>query len=100
MIPSASFPLKDGKTTIPARGLGTFQVDPKVYPDGSVKDSVLKALATGYRHFDAALAYSWGSVEKEVGQALRESNVPREEVFIVTKLYGHQLRFWRHYGEL
>ena len=87
MIPPTSFELNDPlKTHIPSRGLGCFQVDPKDYPEGSVKDSVKHALAAGYRHFDTALAYDWGKVEKAVGEAIRESSVPREECFIVTKL--------------
>ncbi|WEW55102.1 hypothetical protein PRK78_000530 [Emydomyces testavorans] len=83
-----SFPLKNTSIRIPSRGLGTFQVDPSVYPAGSVKDSVLHALKLGYRHIDAALAYSWGAVERDVGAAIRESGVAREEVFVVTKLHN------------
>jgi diketogulonate reductase-like aldo/keto reductase len=72
--------------------LGTFQVDPTLYPDNSVKDSVLQALRLGYRHIDAAFGYGWGSVEREIGEAIRESGIPRDELFIVTKLYGLRLR--------
>ena len=86
MFPPTSFPLKDSSIQIPSRGLGTFQPDPKIYPQGSVKTSVLKALEAGYRHFDAALGYGWGSVEKEIGEAIKESNIDRSELFIVTKL--------------
>ena len=86
MAPLESFHLRGTSKTIPSRGLGTFQVDPKVYPVGSVKDSVLHALQVGYRHIDAALGYGWGSVERDVGQAVKESGIPREDMFIVTKL--------------
>lgn len=86
MAPQERFKLKDTGFTIPSRGLGTFQVDPKAYPEGSVKSSVLHALKTGYRHIDTALGYGWGAVEREVGIAVRESQIPREEIFIVTKL--------------
>ena len=87
MIPPTSFTLNDSlKTSIPSRGLGTFQVDAKAYPEGSVKESVKCALEVGYRHFDAALGYGWGSVEREIGEAIRESGIDRKEVFIVTKL--------------
>lgn len=86
MAPQERFNLKDTSLTIPSRGLGTFQVDPKAYPEGSVKDSVLHALKIGYRHIDAALGYGWGAVEKEIGLAVRESQIPREDIFIVTKL--------------
>ncbi|KAL8994134.1 MAG: hypothetical protein Q9169_005810 [Polycauliona sp. 2 TL-2023] len=88
MIPPTSFALHGYSARIPSRGLGTFQVDPKEYPEGSVKDSVLKALEVGYRHLDAALGYGWGSVEVSIGQAIKESKVPREELFIDTKLHN------------
>lgn len=87
MRPADSFTLKNTSIQIPSRGLGTFQVDPKVYPEGSVKDSVLQALKLGYRHIDAALGYGWGSVERDIGAAIAESGVAREELFVVTKLY-------------
>ena len=92
MIPPASFPLQGTSIRIPSRGLGTFQPDPKTYPEGSVKASVLKALELGYRHIDAALGYGWGSVEQSVGEAIKESGILREELFIVTKLY--QIPVW------
>ncbi|EER28504.1 alcohol dehydrogenase, putative [Coccidioides posadasii C735 delta SOWgp] len=85
---ATSFALKNTSIRIPARGLGTFQVDPSLYPEGSVKDSVLHALKVGYRHIDAALAYGWGSVERDIGAAIRASGVPREDVFVVTKLHN------------
>jgi diketogulonate reductase-like aldo/keto reductase len=87
MLPPTSFTLKNSPVRIPARGLGTFQVDPKVYPEGSIKASVLKALEVGYRHLDAALGYGWGAVEKGIGEAIRESGIAREEIFVVTKLW-------------
>lgn len=88
MFPPNSFPLHGSTTRTPSRGLGTFQVDPKEYPEGSVKASVLKAISVGYRHIDAALGYGWGSVEVAIGQAIKESEVPRQEFFIVPKLYA------------
>ncbi|KAL9120852.1 MAG: hypothetical protein Q9187_002590 [Circinaria calcarea] len=88
MIPPKSFSLKGTSIRIPSRGLGTFQPDPKAYPNTSVKDSVLQALKVGYRHLDAALAYGFGTVEKDIGAAIRESGIPREEIFIVTKLHN------------
>jgi diketogulonate reductase-like aldo/keto reductase len=87
MIPADSFALKNTSVRIPSRGLGTFQVDPKVYPEGSVKNSVLQALVLGYRHIDAAFGYGWGSVERDIGAAIDESGIAREELFVVTKLY-------------
>jgi diketogulonate reductase-like aldo/keto reductase len=69
--------LSDG-TSIPLLGLGVWQV-----PDGApTVNAVRWALELGYRHIDTAQAYG---NEKGVGQGLRESGVPREDVFITTK---------------
>ncbi|CZT11977.1 uncharacterized protein RCO7_07987 [Rhynchosporium graminicola] len=87
MLPPDSFPLKGTNMRIPSRGLGTFQADPKLYPEGSVKASVLRAIKHGYRHIDAAYGYGSGFVGKEVGAAIAECGVPREELFVVTKLH-------------
>ncbi|KAI8371743.1 NADP-dependent oxidoreductase domain-containing protein [Radiomyces spectabilis] len=65
---------------IPAVGLGTYRSKPE-----EVYDAVLKAIKTGYRHIDAA--YIYGN-EKEVGKAIRDSGVPREELFVTTKLWN------------
>jgi diketogulonate reductase-like aldo/keto reductase len=75
--------LADG-STIPTLGFGVWQV-----PDGSQCESAVRwALELGYRHIDTAQAYG---NEESVGQALRDSGVPREEVFITTKFYpGHE----------
>lgn len=67
--------------SIPAIGFGTFQSDSK---NERVKDLVLEALKHGYRHIDTA--YSYGN-EKEIGQAIRKSGIPRKELFVTTKLY-------------
>jgi diketogulonate reductase-like aldo/keto reductase len=71
--------LADGNE-IPLLGLGVWQV-----PDGAeCVNAVRWALDVGYRHIDTAQAYG---NEESVGQALRESGVPREDVFITTKFY-------------
>jgi diketogulonate reductase-like aldo/keto reductase len=71
--------LGDGNE-IPLLGLGVWQV-----PNGpECVDAVRWALELGYRHIDTAQAYG---NEESVGQALRESGVPREEVFLTTKFY-------------
>ena len=71
--------LADG-TAIPTLGLGVWQV-----PNGAeCVNAVRWALDAGYRHIDTAQAYG---NEESVGRALRESGVPREEVFITTKFY-------------
>ena len=63
---------------IPVLGLGVWQV-----PDGpECVNAVRWALEAGYRHIDTAQAYH---NEESVGRALRESGVPREQVFITTK---------------
>ena len=69
--------LADGNA-IPLLGLGVWQI-----PNGhECVDAVRWALELGYRHIDTAQAYG---NEESVGQGLRESGVPRDEVFITTK---------------
>jgi len=71
--------LADG-TAIPVLGLGVWQV-----PDGTQCERAVRwALEAGYRHIDTAQAYR---NEGSVGRALRDSGVPRKEVFITTKFY-------------
>jgi 2,5-diketo-D-gluconate reductase A len=71
--------LADG-SAIPTLGLGVWQV-----PNGpECEHAVRWALELGYRHVDTAQAYG---NEESVGRALRDSGVPREEVFITTKFY-------------
>jgi diketogulonate reductase-like aldo/keto reductase len=75
----ASFTLNNG-VTVPTIGLGTFQSEAS---NSRVKDAVKMALKLGYRHIDGANAYG---NEKEVGEAIKESGVPREEIFVTSKL--------------
>ena len=63
---------------IPAIGLGTWQS-----PPNEVYEAVKFALQKGYRHIDTALAYG---NEKEVGAGIKDSGVPREEIWVTTKL--------------
>jgi diketogulonate reductase-like aldo/keto reductase len=71
--------LDDG-SSIPVLGLGVWQV-----PNGpECVNAVRWALELGYRHIDTAQAYG---NEESVGRALRDSGVPREEVFVTTKFY-------------
>lgn len=74
---SLSFTLNTGDK-IPAVGLGTWQSKP-----GEVRDAVAAALRAGYRHIDTAAAYG---NEREVGLGIKDSGVPREEIWITTKL--------------
>jgi diketogulonate reductase-like aldo/keto reductase len=69
----------NNSVTIPAIGLGVFQTP----PDETVA-AVVAALKAGYRHIDTAAAYG---NEKEVGQGIRDSGVPRDEIFIETKVW-------------
>lgn len=78
--------LNDG-VEIPVYGFGTFQIP----ADGSTCKAVSEALDLGIRHIDTAVAYF---NEQEVGQAIRESGIPREEIFLTSKLwlqdYGYE----------
>ena len=71
--------LNDGNK-IPAIGFGVFMIP----NDGPTYDAVLQALKAGYRHIDTAAAYF---NEEDVGKAVRDSGIPREEIFITSKLW-------------
>ena len=71
--------LRDGNT-IPAVGFGVFLIP----NDGSTYDAVTTALRLGYRHIDTAAAYF---NEDEVGRAVRDSGIPRDEIFVTSKLW-------------
>ncbi|KAK0619030.1 aldo-keto reductase [Immersiella caudata] len=73
------FTLNNG-TKVPAVGLGTFQGESG---NSLVKEAVSAALRLGYRHIDGANAYG---NEKEIGEAIRESGIPREEIYVTSKL--------------
>jgi diketogulonate reductase-like aldo/keto reductase len=66
---------------IPLLGLGVWQIP----TGGSTKQAIDWALAAGYRHIDTAKFYN---NEAEVGQAVRESTVSRQDIFVTTKLWG------------
>jgi 2,5-diketo-D-gluconate reductase A len=63
---------------IPQLGFGVFQIAPK-----DTRQATLAALEVGYRHIDTAEMYG---NEKEVGEAVRESGVDRDDVFVTSKL--------------
>lgn len=67
---------------MPILGLGTYSLHGDV-----CVNSVKAALAAGFRKFDTASIYD---NEEEVGQGVRESGVPRGEIFVATKLYPNQ----------
>ncbi len=77
--PVPTTPLNDGRR-LPVIGLGTWPLD-----DDGAERVVSTALELGYRHIDTAVPYG---NEVGVGRALASSSLPREELFVVTKLDG------------
>lgn len=71
--------LADG-VEIPRLGFGVYQI-----PKADTAHTVLTAFETGYRHVDTAAAYG---NEREVGQAVRSSALPRSELFVTTKVWN------------
>lgn len=77
---TSTYQLSNG-VKIPMVGFGTWQT-----PSGQIaKEAVLTALEAGYRHIDTAAAYE---NEASVGQAISESGLAREALFITTKLWN------------
>ncbi|MBR6768002.1 MAG: aldo/keto reductase [Clostridia bacterium] len=76
-----SFVLSNG-ILIPCLGFGTWQS-----PPDEAASSVRHALLSGYRHIDTAAQYG---NEPDVGRGIRESGVPREEIFLTTKLWNDE----------
>lgn len=74
-INTETFTLNDG-CKIPKVGFGTMRID---------KSGILEALKAGYRQLDTAAIYK---NEQEVGAAIKESGIPRNELFVVTKLWN------------
>ena len=71
---------------MPILGFGVYQI-----PKEDTKQAVLEALKVGYRHIDTAQSYF---NEAEVGEAISESGIPREEIFLTNKIwidnYGYE----------
>ncbi|MGY5340187.1 aldo/keto reductase [Levilactobacillus spicheri] len=86
MTQTPTIQLNDGNQ-IPAIGFGTFQIP----DDGTTYQAVKDALAAGYRHIDTAVAYF---NEDEVGRAVRDSGIPRDQIWVISKLwlqdYGYE----------
>jgi len=76
-IPSLT--LNDG-VAIPQFGFGVFQI-----PPAATAEAVTTALELGYRHIDTAAIYG---NEAEVGEAIAASGIPRDELFVTTKLWN------------
>lgn len=73
-----SLPLHNSTVRIPRLGFGVYRS-----PTHQCAQSSLKALEVGYRHIDTAQFYG---NESEVGEALRNSGLPRDQVFVTTKI--------------
>lgn len=69
---------------VPALGFGTWALSGR-----AAYEATLSALALGYRHIDTALIYG---NEAEIGRAIRDSRIPRDEIFLVTKIPPSNLR--------
>lgn len=74
-----NFKLNNG-VEIPSVGLGTWKSKPE-----EVYDAVLVALEAGYRHIDTAAIYG---NEAEIGKAIKDSNVKREDIFLTSKVWN------------
>ena len=79
MTRNQTLQLNDGHS-IPQLGFGVWQVDADV-----AEDVVSRALKIGYRHIDTAKIYG---NEEGVGRAIAKSGIPREELFVTTKLWN------------
>ncbi|OQD62777.1 hypothetical protein PENPOL_c011G03608 [Penicillium polonicum] len=75
-----TFTLSNG-AQIPAIGLGTWQ------DEEAQEAAVLAALHAGYRHIDTARCYG---TEPAVGKAIKQSGIPREEIFVTSKLWNNK----------
>lgn len=76
--------IEAGGARIPRIGFGTFELEPQV-----AYARVGDALAAGYRHIDTAQIYG---NEAAVGAAIRESGVPRDQIFLTTKVWVDRFR--------
>lgn len=68
---------------MPDLGMGTFRLEGK-----TAYNSVRMALEVGFRHIDTAQIYG---NEKQIGEAIKDSNIPRDELFITTKVWNDNL---------
>ncbi|WP_106498154.1 aldo/keto reductase [Lentibacillus sp. Marseille-P4043] len=86
MNPNTTKRLNNGKQ-IPQLGLGVYKV-----PAEQVYETVKNALELGYRHIDTASFYG---NEEGVGKAIKDSGIPREEIFVTTKVWNDDHGFER-----
>ncbi|MGP4038403.1 aldo/keto reductase [Gracilibacillus sp. D59] len=73
----------NNESEIPAVGLGVYKAE----PGDEVYHAVRSALELGYRHIDTASLYA---NEEGVGQAIKDSGIPREEIFVTTKVWNDE----------
>ncbi|KAA1472715.1 Aldo/keto reductase [Dentipellis sp. KUC8613] len=86
-LPKVKLPNANG-VEMPALGLGCWSgTTPEQW--ATSKPWILSALKSGYRLLDTAYGYG---TEQYVGEAIRESGIPREEIFVITKLPWHHAR--------
>jgi diketogulonate reductase-like aldo/keto reductase len=75
----------NNNTKIPAIGFGTWQLT-----GDNCLNAIKMALEAGYRHIDTAEVYQ---NEEEVGQAIKQSNIPRSEIFLTSKAWQNELTY-------
>jgi diketogulonate reductase-like aldo/keto reductase len=83
--------------TLPKLGFGTWKIGGAGSPDYAGDDQAMIALRSaldlGYTHFDTAEYYAGGHAEELLGRAIHETGVPRESLFITTKVSPEHLSF-------
>lgn len=72
-----------GNSKVPAIGLGTYRIT-----GPEAVDTIVQAIGIGYRHLDTAQLYE---NENEIGQAIKVSGIPRNEIFLTTKIWPSNL---------
>ncbi len=85
-----NFTLSNG-ISMPVVGIGTFMMSP-----AQAQKAVYDALICGYRMIDTAQAYM---NERAVGRGMKESGVPRKDIFLSTKIWGKPVSDGRNRGK-
>jgi diketogulonate reductase-like aldo/keto reductase len=92
MNPAKAATVEANGAAIPVVGLGTWQLEGE-----ACEAAVMAALACGYRHIDTAQVYD---NEEAVGRGIAKSGVPREEIFVTTKIWMDQMEDGRLQGSV
>lgn len=86
-----------GSLSIPKLGFGTWKIGGGSYADPKLDSASLTALRSalevGYTHFDTAEMYGGGHTEELLSQAIRDSRMDREKLFITTKVMPAHLKY-------